>query len=417
MKILILGNDARCHCIAWKLYQSEFVKTIFSYPGNPGIFKFCRSTDIKEDSFAEIFRFCEKKGIEIIIPGPEKYIVDGIYDYMKERKIKVFGPSKEAAKLEGSKHYAKRFMKKYNIPTADYERFENNEELVHFISYKAKFPLVVKADGLAAGKGVKVCLNKQEALQHIEKMKDIKDINGKDGVFIVEQFLCGKEASLLCFVDGRTILPMIYSQDHKRALDGDKGQNTGGMGAFSNPEISEKTRYFIKKNIVENTLTGIKKEKLDYKGVLFIGLMINNDKAWVIEYNVRFGDPETQSILPLMQSDLGQIVRNSFKKDLANTEITWEDRQSVCVVCASGGYPGTYEKGIEIDVNTNMKSLLFYSQVKDIDNRLYTDGGRIMSVVGKGKTVEEARKNAYTDIKKIKFKGMYYRKDIAESKR
>ncbi|MCK9223625.1 MAG: phosphoribosylamine--glycine ligase [Candidatus Muirbacterium halophilum] len=414
MKILILGNDARSHCIAWKLYQSEFINVIYAYPGNPGIFKLCQKTSIKSDNFEEICLFCQKKGIELVIPGPEKYLVDGIYDFLKKRNIKVFGPSLQAAKLEGSKDFAKQFMQKYNIPNAEFKKFDNIEKLYKYINNLKKFPIVIKADGLASGKGVKVCQNKEIAFEHIKNMTDIKDINGKTEVFIIEEFLSGKEASLLCFTDGKTITPMIYSRDHKKALDNDKGDNTGGMGAFSNPYISEKAKKYIEQNIIKNTIKGIKNENFEYKGIIFIGLMISNDKAHVIEYNVRFGDPETQSVLPLLKSDLGQIIRNIFKNELSNTNIEWENKQSVCVVCTSGGYPGKYEKNIKLNIGKNINSLVFYSQIKEKNNELFTNGGRVISIVAKGNTLEQAKNNVYKDIQKIKFKQMHYRKDIAE---
>ncbi len=330
---------------------------------------------------------------------------------MQERGIKVFGPSYKAAKLEGSKGFAKTFMKRHGIPTAHHVECDSLSMIEEELE-KASFPCVIKADGLAAGKGVKVCHNKQEAISHAQQMKDIINSAGKKGRFIIEEFLSGEEASLLIFTDGKDHRKMIYTRDHKRALDGDRGENTGGMGAVSRPPISDKARKYIDEKIVLPTVEGLRKEGLEYNGVLYIGLMIKEDKAWVIEYNVRFGDPETQVILPLLKTDLGLIIERVLAGEVNRLDLEWEEREAVCVVLASGGYPGRYEKGFRISVNRSINALLFYAGVAEEHRHPVTAGGRVISVVARAKSHEQARRIAYRELKKVSFDNMHFRKDI-----
>ncbi|MFA5480523.1 MAG: phosphoribosylamine--glycine ligase [Candidatus Muiribacteriota bacterium] len=405
MRVLILGNDARSHCIAWKLYQSEYVKKLYAYPGNPGIFSMCEKTSINSESFEEIYDFCRKKQINSVFVGPEKYLCDGIFNYLKERNINVFGPSKDAAKLEGSKSFAKNFMEKYGIPTASYSEFETKEKALEYAE-KTEYPIVVKYDGLAQGKGVAVCRKKDEAVNHIYSFKT--------GKFIIEEFLDGKEASLLCFTDGNTIKPMIYARDFKRAEDNDKGLNTGGMGAFTNPDILPEHKQSVIKNIVEPTLEGIKSEEFEYTGVIYIGLIFTEKGPKVIEYNVRFGDPETQVLIPTLKTDLGLIMNKIFTRTLNDLKIEWKEKQAVCVVLASNGYPEKYETDKKISINKSVKALVFMAGVKENHRSLYTSGGRVISVVAMAKEREEARRIAYQELNKVYFDNMYYRKDIAQ---
>jgi len=412
MNILLLGADARTHCLAWKLNQSKNVDRLYSFPGNPGIFSVSEKTDIQDDSFESIYLFCMRKDIDVVVPGPEKYLVEGIYDYLNSKGINVFGPSEEAAKLEGSKAYAKEFMKKYDIPTADFRVFDDYKKMKEYLK-KADYPLVIKADGLAAGKGVKVCYEYGEAKSHIKRFKDILSIDCVRGRFVIEEFMLGKEASLLLFVDGENFSQMIYTRDHKRALDNDKGENTGGMGAISNPFINDSIKEYIYQNIVKNTIRGIKEEELEYKGVIYIGIMLDDFKARVVEYNVRFGDPETQVILPLMKNDLGEVIQKTIQKKLDAVELNWYKDEAVCVVLASKGYPAQYEKNKAITIDAEkISSEVFFAGVARSNDQLVTDGGRVISVVGKGKDVSQARKKAYKELSHIEFENKYYRNDI-----
>ncbi|MGM0608367.1 MAG: phosphoribosylamine--glycine ligase [Candidatus Muiribacteriota bacterium] len=403
MRVLILGSDARSHCIAWKLYQSEYVKKIYAYPGNAGIFSVSHETTIKSDCFQDIYEFCRKKQINSIFVGPEKFLCDGIYDFFKKRSIEVFGPSYDGAKLEGSKSFAKTFMKKYGIPTADHKEFENKEKLKNYIQ-NLSFPVVLKYDGLFGGKGVRVCHNKNEVEEHLSKCNE--------GKFIIEEFLEGDEASLICFMDGKTIKPMIYARDYKKSHDGDKGLNTGGMGAFSNPYISKEDRKKVLEEIVEPTFEGVVTEGIKYSGVIYIGLMFTSKGPKVIEYNVRFGDPETQVLLPLLKTDLGLIMKKIFKQQLDEIKLQWQEKEALCVVLAGSGYPKHYEKGKRININKTIKTLIFMAGVKQANRHFLTDGGRVMSVVAKAKELSEAKRIAYKEINKIYFNNMYYRKDI-----
>jgi len=414
MKVLVIGGGGREHTLVWKLNQSPSVTEVFCAPGNAGIGKIAKNVDISSSNIEKLVEFSREMKIDMTIVGPEEPLVEGIVDIFRQNGLKVIGPTKKAAKLEGSKTFAKDFMRKYNIPTAKYDEITIFEDAILAIE-KYNYPVVVKADGLAAGKGVFICENKQEALKIIKQLLDEKILGDSGERVVIEEFLRGTETSILCFIDGNTIIPMVSSQDHKRAFDGDMGPNTGGMGTYSpNYIYTEKIAKQVEKQILEPTLEGIKQEEMDYRGIIFIGLMITEDGAKVLEYNVRFGDPETQVVLPRLKTDLIEIFNNIIDRRLEHTNIQWSKEETVCVILASGGYPNKYEKGLEITgLNTINKDLLvFHSGTTEDKNKIITNGGRVLGIVGIGKSTEEAREKVYRNIDEIKFKESFYRRDI-----
>jgi len=414
MKVLVIGSGGREHTLVWKLNQSPSVTEVFCAPGNAGIGKIAKNVDISSSNIEKLVEFSREMKIDMTIVGPEEPLVEGIVDIFRQNGLKVIGPTKKAAKLEGSKTFAKDFMRKYNIPTAKYDEITIFEDAILAIE-KYNYPVVVKADGLAAGKGVFICENKQEALKIIKQLLDEKILGDSGERVVIEEFLRGIETSILCFIDGNTIIPMVSSQDHKRAFDGDMGPNTGGMGTYSpNYIYTEKIAKQVEKEILEPTLEGIKQEEMDYRGIIFIGLMITEDGAKVLEYNVRFGDPETQVVLPRLKTDLIEIFNNIIDRRLKHTNIQWSKEETVCVILASGGYPNKYEKGLEITgLNTINKDLLvFHSGTTEDKNKIITNGGRVLGIVGIGKSTEEAREKVYRNIDEIKFKESFYRRDI-----
>jgi len=338
----------------------------------------------------------------------------GLADILKEKGIKVFGPDKKGAKLEGSKSYSKEFMKKYGIPTAKYEVYTNSHDAKENLN-KFNVPVVIKADGLAAGKGVLICQSLEEAKNAIDDIMTEKKFGEAGNTVVIEEFLDGIESSLLCFADGKTLIPMESAKDYKKALDDDKGLNTGGMGCFSpNPVYTDELKRFIKDNILKTTLNGFKNENIDFKGVLFIGLMIKDGEAKVLEYNTRFGDPETEVILPRLKSDLAEIMLKCIDGDLKEEDLQWTDEKCVTVVLASGGYPEKYETGKEI---TGLEQLdediiVYNGGTKNSDEKILTDGGRVLAVTALDDTIENAREKVYKNIERIKFEKMEYRKDI-----
>lgn len=414
MKVLVIGGGGREHTLIWKLKQSPLVKEIYCAPGNAGTGKIAKNVDISSNNIEKLVEFSREMKIDLTIVGPEEPLVNGIVDKFRENGLKVIGPTKEAAQLEGSKAFAKEFMKKYNIPTAQYDEVTSFEEASIAIK-KYSYPVVIKADGLAAGKGVFICENKDEALNAIKSLLDEKILGDAGNNIVIEEFLYGIETSILCFIDGNTIIPMVSSQDHKRVFDGDQGEMTGGMGTYSpNYVYTEEIAKQVEKEILQPTLIGIQKEEMDYRGIIFIGLMITEEGPKVLEYNVRFGDPETQVVLPRLETDLVEILNNIVDRKLKGTNIDWSEEGAVCVILASGGYPNKYEKGLEIKglekLDNNL--LIFHSGTAEYGEKIVTNGGRVLSVVGRGKTVEKARENVYENIDKISFKGSFYRKDI-----
>jgi len=416
MKILVVGSGAREHTICWKLKQSSKLSKLYCAPGNAGISKIAECVDIKADELEKLVEYSVKNSIDLVVVGPEVPLVAGLVDMLNEKGIKAFGPVKAGAKFEGSKSYSKDFMKKYSIPSANYEIYTDSEKAISELN-KFNTPIVVKADGLAAGKGVLICETHEEAKEAIKSIMVKKQFGEAGNSVVIEEFLKGTEASLLCFVDGKKMIPMESARDYKKAYDQDKGLNTGGMGCFSpNTIFTEELNKYIKENILDRTLNGFLNENIEFKGVLFIGLMIENNQAKVLEYNARFGDPETEVVLPRLKSDLIDIMLKCIEGNLTEDDLQWEDNKCVTVILASGGYPESYEKGKEItginEVDDDI--IIFHGGTKLSGNKTVTDGGRVLAVTAMGKSLEEARKKVYKNIPKINFEKMEYRTDIAK---
>lgn len=416
MKILVVGGGAREHTICWKLNQSEKVTKLYCAPGNAGISQIAECVNINVEDIEKITCFSVDNNIDMVVVGPEGPLVAGLVDMLMEKGIKAFGPSKKGARLEGSKSYSKDFMKKYNIPTAKYETYVDLQKALGGLQ-SFNTPIVVKADGLAAGKGVLICETMSEAKDAINSIMRDKQFGEAGNTVVVEEFLNGTETSLLCFVNGKDIIPMESARDYKKAYDNDLGLNTGGMGCFSpNPIYTESLKKYIKENILDTTLKGFLEERMDFRGVLFIGLMITGDEAKVLEYNTRFGDPETEVVLPRLESDLCMVMEKTIDGTLTSNDLQWTEMHSTTVVLASGGYPDKYEKGKEITgldlVDDDI--IVFHGGTKLSDGKIFTDGGRVLAVTAIGNTIEEARNKVYENIKKIKFEKMEYRKDIAK---
>ncbi len=414
MKVLIIGSGGREHAIAWKIAQSPLVDSIYCAPGNGGTYFENKCENINFNTINEILEFAIDNKIDLTIVGPEIPLVNGIVDRFKEEGLRIFGPSKLAAMLEGSKSYSKGFMEKYGVKTAWYKTFENAENAEKFLS-ECSYPVVIKADGLAAGKGVVICISFNEAKQTIEDFM-IKDIfKGSGKKVIVEEFLEGIEASILSITDGETIIPFVSAKDHKRIYDGNVGPNTGGMGAIApNPFVTEEVMDSFEKDIMLPTLRGIQKENLDYLGIIFFGIMITAKGVYLLEYNVRMGDPETQAVLPLMESDFIELILAALDKKLDSYNIKWFSAHSCCVVAASKGYPGKYETGFDITGIKDVKNKIFVAGAKNENDKLVTSGGRVLAASALGKTLDESITNAYKDIERIEFDGIYYRKDIGK---
>lgn len=412
MKILLIGSGGREHALAWKIAKNDRVEKIFVAPGNGGTAIEAKCENIHITDIDELLSFAIENAIDLTIVGPEDPLTKGIVDKFKEKGLKIFGPSKRAARLEGSKSFSKDFMKKYGVKTAEYEVFYNHKDALEYLN-KCPYPTVVKADGLAAGKGVAICENKEEAAKAVNSFMIDDIFNGAGRKIVIEEFLDGVEASILSITDGKTVVPFISAKDHKQVFDGSKGPNTGGMGVLApNPFVTEEVLKDFEENIMNNTLQGIREEGFDFKGIIFFGLMITKKGSYLLEYNVRMGDPETQSVLYLMESDLLELIESALNEDLEKAEVKWNTGACVNVVLASKGYPGSFAKGYEITVDNEVKDKVFIAGAKLEDEVLKTNGGRVLSVVGVGKTVEEAREDAYKAIEKVNFKDKYYRSDI-----
>ena len=413
MNILVIGSGGREHALYWKLSESPQTEQIYAIPGNPGM---GTSAAIALDDHAAILRFVKEHEIGLVVVGPEVPLMNGLVDELEATGIRAFGPRANAAEIEGSKSFAKDLMKKYGIPTARYEVFTAAEPARAYIRQEGA-PIVVKADGLAAGKGVIVAMTEQEALDAVDAIMEDHSFGDAGARVVIEEFMEGEEASLLAFTDGRTIRPMISAQDHKRAYDGDRGPNTGGMGTYApapvmTPEMTERAV----EEILKPTIAAMAKEGRTYRGCLYLGLMVTADGPKVVEFNARFGDPETQVVLPLLDSDLVAIMCACADGTLADVPIRWKDGAAVCVVLASGGYPGHYEKGQEIHGLADaeaMGALVFHAGTAMKDGKLVTNGGRVLGVVGRGADISSAVDAAYAAATKISFKDAYYRKDIA----
>ena len=413
MNILVIGSGGREHALFRKLMESPQTDKIYAIPGNPGMGEM---TDISVSDNAVILRFAKEKEIGLVVVGPEVPLMNGLVDELESAGIRAFGPRANAAEIEGSKSFAKDLMKKYGIPTARYEVFTEAEPARAYIRREGA-PIVVKADGLAAGKGVIVAMSEQEALDAVNAIMEGNSFGDAGARVVIEEFMEGEEASLLAFTDGKTIRPMISAQDHKRAFDGDQGPNTGGMGTYApapvmTPEMIERAT----EEILKPTIAAMAKEGRPYSGCLYLGLMITVEGPKVVEFNARFGDPETQVVLPLLDGDLVQIMCACADGTLADVPIHWKDGAAVCVVLAAGGYPAAYEKGNEIHGIADAEktgALVFHAGTAAKEGKLVTNGGRVLGVVGMGEDIASAVRSAYAAVEKISFKDAYYRKDIA----
>jgi phosphoribosylamine--glycine ligase len=418
VKVLVIGSGAREHCLVDKLSQSPKVSKIYCAPGNGGTAQLAENIEIKADDLGRLLDFALKNNIELTVVGPEIPLAMGIVDLFNDQGLKIFGPTKELAKLESSKVFAKEIMKKYGIPTADFKVFSQPDLAKEYIEKKGA-PVVVKADGLAAGKGVMVCKNEAEAKQAVDTIMGEKKFGEAGEKIIIEDCLQGQELSLLAFSDGETILPLVSSQDHKRIFDNDQGPNTGGMGAYAPVPLLDRQSFDkIISEIFQPLIEGLRRENKIYKGILYAGLMIFNNKPNLLEFNVRFGDPEAQVVLPKLKGDLADIMLKAIDSDLKQAKVEWDQRSFVCVVLASGGYPGKYQKGKEISGLDNAEKekdvLVYHAGTKKENGKILTNGGRVLSVVGSGLTLREAKEKAYQAVDKINFKGVQYRKDISD---
>ncbi|SFC89628.1 phosphoribosylamine--glycine ligase [Clostridium uliginosum] len=412
MKLLLIGSGGREHALAWKLSKSKKVEKIFIAPGNGGtaIEKKCENINITD--IDELIKFAKQEIIDITIVGPEDPLTNGIVNKFKQNGLKIFGPAQNGAMLEGSKSFSKEFMKKYGVKTAEYEVFYDADKALKYLN-TCLYPTVVKADGLAAGKGVAICNTKEEAIKAVKSYMIDDIFKGAGQKIVIEEFLEGVEASILSITDGKTIIPFISAKDHKQIFDSGRGPNTGGMGVLApNPYVTKDILKDFEENIMDKTLVGIIQEGFDFKGIIFFGLMITKKGTYLLEYNVRMGDPETQSVLYLMESDLLEVIEATLSEELDKVDIKWNNGVCINVVLASDGYPGDFVKGYEIKIDDKIKDKVFLAGAKLEDNILKTNGGRVLSVIGLGNTLEEAREEAYENIKGVTFEGAYCRKDI-----
>ena len=412
MKILVIGNGGREDAICKKISESNKCTELFCSKGNAGTLRYAENVELNSNE--EIFRFSNDNNIDLVVVGPEAPLCEGIVDLFKESNIKVFGADKKSARLEGSKDFAKKFMKKYDVPTAKYETIKSIEEGKKAIE-NFSYPIVIKADGLCAGKGVRICNTKEDVLDYFKELFEDK-IFGKEGsTVVIEEFLRGKEASLLCFVSKGNLIPMESARDYKRIFDNDEGENTGGVGCYSPSELfNEELKLQIEK-ILEKISNGLKKENLEYSGVLFIGFMIDED-AKVLEFNVRFGDPETEVVLPRMESDLLLAIEKSLDGSLEREDLKWKKEKCLTVILTSRGYPKNYEKGKEISgIDSVDKDIyVYHNNTKVNGSKILTDGGRVLSVTALGNSYDEIREKVYRNIEKISFETKQYRKDIGK---
>ena len=413
MKILVIGSGAREHAICNNLLNNEKVSKVYCAQGNAGTAKEKNCENVKISTIDEILNFAKKESIDLTIVGSEEMLVYGIVDKFEENGLKIFGPNKQAAILEGSKAYAKDFMKKYGVKTAEYELFTDYNKADEYLN-RCSYPIVIKASGLALGKGVLICQDKEEAKNALEDIMVKKIFKDAGNEVVIEEFLEGVEASILSVTDSNIIIPFISAKDHKKVGDNDTGNNTGGMGVISpNPYYTKEAEELFIKDILEPTLKGIKAEKMSFAGIIFFGLMITKKGVYLLEYNVRMGDPETQAVLQLLETDYLSIIESAMKRELSTLNIKWKNKHACCVVMASGGYPASYNKGYKIEGIENIKGQCFIAGAKlDENNNIITDGGRVLNVVNIADSLEEARKLTYADIEKIDFKDKYYRKDI-----
>ena len=420
MKVLIVGSGGREHVIAWKCAQSPKVDQIYCAPGNAGIAEVAQLVPLKADQFEELADFAQENEIDLTIIGMDDPLVGGIVDVFEERGLRVFGPRKNAAILEGSKAFAKDLMKKYHIPTAAYETFTDKDKAIEYLKSLAKFPVVLKASGLALGKGVLICESLEEALKGTEEIMGVKKFGSAGDEMVIEEFMTGREVSVLSFVDGTHIKEMASAQDHKRAGDGDTGLNTGGMGNFSpSPFYTEEIQKYCMENIFQPTVDAMKAEGREFKGVIFFGLMLTQDGPKVLEYNCRFGDPEAQVVLPRMENDIIDVFEACIDGTLDQVDLRFAEDACVCVVLASDGYPVAYEKGKEIRGLEKFAGkndyFCFHAGSAVKDGKIVTNGGRVLGITALGADLREARAKAYEAVDWVSFDNKYYRHDIAKS--
>ncbi|MCB7302580.1 phosphoribosylamine--glycine ligase [Bariatricus massiliensis] len=419
MKVLIVGGGGREHAIAYCVAKSSKVEKIYCAPGNAGIAELAECVPIGAMEFEKLTAFAKEKEIDLAIVGMDDPLVGGLVDELEAAGIRTFGPKKNAAILEGSKAFSKDLMKKYNIPTAGYENFDNAEDALKYLE-TAKFPIVLKADGLALGKGVLICNTLEEAKDGVKTIMLDKKFGESGNTMVIEEFMTGREVSVLSFVDGNTIKTMTSAQDHKRAKDGDQGLNTGGMGTFSpSPFYTKEVEEFCNEHVYQKTVDAMKAEGRPFKGIIFFGLMLTEEGPKVLEYNARFGDPEAQVVLPRMKNDLIDVVEACIDGTLDQIDLEFEDNAAVCVVLASDGYPLEYKKGIPITGFEEFKKhdgyYCFHAGTKFDGGQIVTNGGRVLGITAKGATLKEARANAYKATEWIQFENKYMRNDIGKA--
>ena len=419
MKVLVVGSGGREHTLCWKIAQSPKVDKIYCAPGNAGIAEYAECVPYGAMEFEKLAAFAKEHAIDLTVVGMDDPLVGGIVDVFEAEGLRIFGPRKNAAILEGSKAFSKDLMKKYKIPTAAYENFDDPKDALAYLE-TAKMPIVLKADGLALGKGVLICNTLEEAKEGVKTIMEDKQFGAAGNRMVIEEFMTGREVSVLSFVDGKTIKCMTSAQDHKRALDGDQGLNTGGMGTFSpSPFYTEEIDAYCKKYIFQPTVDAMAAEGREFKGIIFFGLMLTADGPKVLEYNARFGDPETQVVLPRMNNDIVEVFEACVDGTLDQVELDFADNAAVCVVLASGGYPVSYEKGFPVEGLENFKDkdgyYVFHAGTKFADGKIVTSGGRVLGVTATGKDLKEARANAYEATGWVRFDKMFKRNDIGKA--
>jgi phosphoribosylamine--glycine ligase len=417
MKVLVVGSGGREHALVWKLSQSPVVRKLYAAPGNAGMHRRAELVDLAPDRVKDLAEFAARQRIDLTVVGPEVPLTLGIVDEFQKKRLRIFGPSKAASQIEGSKAFAKQFMQRHHIPTASFMVFEDPGQAKTFLN-SAAYPLVIKADGLAAGKGAVVCHHKDEAASTIDRMMVAQEFGRAGERVVIEKFLEGDEVTVMAFTDGKTVVPMVSSQDHKAVGDGGQGPNTGGMGAYAPTRVVDgRMMQQIQEEILEQTISGLAQEDCAFKGVLYAGLMITRQGPKVIEFNCRFGDPETQVVLPLLDGDLVEIFLSIIEGELKLANVQWREGAAACVILASGGYPGPYEKGLPI---TGLRAardktddlFYFHSGTRWVKDHYVTDGGRVMGITAVGKDVAVAVSRAYQEVERIRFDGMHYRRDI-----
>lgn len=419
MNVLLVGSGGREHALAWKVCQSKRLEKLYCAPGNAGIAQLAECVPIAVTDIDAMVTFAKKEKIDLVIVAPDDPLSMGMVDAFQAAGIAAFGPNQAAARIESSKVFSKNLMRKYHVPTAGYQTFTDADQALRFLDSYESYPIVVKADGLALGKGVLICENKQQAQEAIQMCMIDKVFGDAGNTVLVEEFIEGPEMSILAFADGETIVPMISAQDHKRIFDGDQGPNTGGMGTFApSPEMTPGLAKFFEENIMWPTMKAMEKEGCPFSGVLYFGLMLTKDGPKVLEYNARFGDPETQVVLPLLETDLLDIMEAVVEKRLDKQPIVWKDEAAVCVVLASAGYPGAYQKGTPIQGVESLENekniFLFHAGTDEKEDVFVTNGGRVLGVTAVARTLEQAAEYAYKAVDQISFDGMQYRTDISK---